>query len=374
MTQYVVTDYGVEPNSEKLQTATVQAVLDRCKNDGGQVVFPAGEYIVSSLFVYSNTQIYLCSGAKIIGSDEFSDYVEIDIAPHFNPYHDYITLAPQCEKFSYFAKDYCYAMFASVGQKNISYVFEDGSYIDGRHCFNINGDQNYRGPHTIWMTACENLRFDGVTIERSGNFAFQLDSCSDIALKNATVRRGDDGIHLNGCKDIVIENSSFETGDDCIAGLNIVNLLVKDCYVNSACDCFRLGGKNIHILNSRMIGPGKYPHRVSTAKGKNIELPDSDGRRNTNVFFCFFATEVYPMDSENIVIENCEISGVDRFLYDSQEFCVFQTGGIIKDFTLKNVTVNGLKEPSLYNTKTLFRFENLNADDENKYLILPKQQ
>ena len=152
------------------------------------------------------------------------------------------------------------------------------------------------------------------------------------------------------------------------------DLLVKDCYVNSACDCFRLGGKNIHILNSRMIGPGKYPHRVSTAKGKNIELPDSDGRRNTNVFFCFFATEVYPMDSENIVIENCEISGVDRFLYDSQEFCVFQTGGIIKDFTLKNVTVNGLKEPSLYNTKTLFRFENLNADDENKYLILPKQQ
>ena len=60
MTQYVVTDYGVEPNSEKLQTATVQAVLDRCKNDGGQVVFPAGEYIVSSLFVYSNTQIPPC--------------------------------------------------------------------------------------------------------------------------------------------------------------------------------------------------------------------------------------------------------------------------------------------------------------------------
>lgn len=263
-------------------------------------------------------------------------------------------------------------MFTSFGEKSITFSCEEGAVIDGRHCFNKEGDQGYRGPHTIWMTACDNIRFDGVAIERSGNFAFQLDGCRSVFLHHCQVRRGDDGIHLNCCVDVSIQSSRFEAGDDSIAGLNIVNLFVHNCYINSACDCFRLGGKNIHIENCRMTGPGKYPHRVTTARGKNDELADKDGRCNTFVLFCFFASDVFPMDSENIVIENCEIDGVDRFLYDANDFDVFQSGGIIKDMTLKNLVVKNLKVPSVYNKSTIFHLENIHADGESKKLLLPK--
>lgn len=366
---FIVTDYGVVAGSQKLQTAQIQAVLDRCRDKGGKVIFPAGEYVFSSLYVYSDTEIYLCKGAKLIGSDEISDYFEFDKLNTVTSYHDFIVLDPQVKHYGFTAKGYTLSMFTSVSEKNISFVCEDDSLIDGKHCFNAEGDQNYRGPHTIWMTDCKNVRFEKVVIERSGNFAFQLDGCKGVTLQKVAVRRGDDGIHLNASEDIVIEDSSFETGDDSIAGLNVVNLLVTNCYVNSACDCFRLGGKNIRIENSRMIGPGKYPHRVSTAKGKNHELPDEEGRLNTNVMFCYFASDVYPMDSENIVFENCEIDGIDRFFYDSHSFDVFQSGGIIKDLTLKNVSVKNLKLPSIVNEQTAFYFENVTVSDKDKNII-----
>ena len=35
MNRYVITDYGVIPNTDALQTEAIQKVLDLCKNGGG---------------------------------------------------------------------------------------------------------------------------------------------------------------------------------------------------------------------------------------------------------------------------------------------------------------------------------------------------
>ena len=77
---YVITDYGVIPNDPALQTEKIQAVLDLCKNGGGTVVIPAGIYRMAGVRMWSNTTIYLQSGATLIGSDECDDY-EIFRAP-----------------------------------------------------------------------------------------------------------------------------------------------------------------------------------------------------------------------------------------------------------------------------------------------------
>ena len=59
MNTYVITDYGVKSDPSLLQTAEIQAVLDLCKQDGGVVVIPAGEFLVSSLWMWSNTTLLL---------------------------------------------------------------------------------------------------------------------------------------------------------------------------------------------------------------------------------------------------------------------------------------------------------------------------
>ncbi len=364
MKNFIVTDYGVVIDSNALQTEKIQNVLDLCKNSGGRVVFPKGKYYTASLYVYSNTEIYLESGAVIIGSDEISDYSEFAIPENVEPYHDYIVLKPQIDKYNIKCEGYTLSLFTSINEKNISYIGEKDSLIDGVHCFNAKGDQDYRGPHTIWMTACENITVKGINITRSGNFALQIDGSSNVLIENINVTRGEDGVHLNCSHNVLIKNSAFETGDDCIAGLNVIDLTVDGCFISSACDDFRLGGKNILIKNSRIEGPCKYPHRVTTFKGKNCDLPDSEGRRNTNVFFCYFASDAYPMDSENIVIENCEISTVDRLLYDSNDFSVFQSGGVLKEITFKNVKLVNLALPSVYDKGTSLNFSNVTLNNE----------
>lgn len=363
---FKVTDYNVLPNTTELQTEKLQAVLDMCKPEGGRVVFSEGFYRFASVYVYSDTEIYLESGAVLIGSDEISDYRDFDIPEGVCSYHDCIVLKPQIDHFGITCDgNNALSLFKSINEKNISFTGEAGSLIDGTHCFNPNGDQGYRGPHTVWMTACENVNINGLNITRSGQFAFQLDGCKNITLKNVNVTRGDDGIHLNCSENITITDSVFECGDDCIAGLNLSGLTVDRCFISSACDSFRLGGKDILIQNCRASGPCKYPHRVSTAKFKNYDLPDNMGRCNTNVFFCFFASDAFPMDSENIVIRNCEIDTVDRFLYDLHDFGCFQTGGVIKDMTLDNVTINNLEHTCFYNKDTAFTLKNVTVTGRN---------
>ncbi len=369
---FKVTDYNVSTDSKNLQTEKIQKVLDLCKAEGGRVVFPKGEYCIGSLYVHSDTEIYLESGAVIKGSDEISDYVDIEFPDNVQPYHDYIVLKPQIDEYmeshnvDYICVGYCRAIFYSIGEKNIAYIGEKDSLIDGVHCFNAEGDQGYRGPHTIWMTACENITVKGINITRSGNFAFQMDGCSNILLENANVIRGDDGIHLDCCHNINIKNSVFETGDDCIAGLNVTDLTVENCFVSSACDDFRLGGKNIHIKGCRIEGPCKYPHRVTTFKGKNRDLPDNEGRRNTFVFFCYFCSEAFPMDSENILIEDCKINGVDRLVYAAGQFSEFQTGGTLKSISFKNVEIDNLLLPSIYSEETKVILKNVKVSSRDK--------
>ena len=74
MKDYVVTEYGVVPGKTELQTKEIQAVLDLCKEGGGRVIFPRGKYNISSLWMWSDTTLYLQKGAEIYGSTECDDY------------------------------------------------------------------------------------------------------------------------------------------------------------------------------------------------------------------------------------------------------------------------------------------------------------
>ena len=63
MTKFLVTDYGVKAGVKELQTQQFQAVLDMCKENGGIVVVPKGEYHLAAVRMWSNTTLYLQSGA-----------------------------------------------------------------------------------------------------------------------------------------------------------------------------------------------------------------------------------------------------------------------------------------------------------------------
>ena len=73
--RYVITDYGVMLGSSEVQTAKIQAVIDRAAQEGGGVVVvPQGTFMTGALFFRQGTHLEVCEGAVLKGSDRIADY------------------------------------------------------------------------------------------------------------------------------------------------------------------------------------------------------------------------------------------------------------------------------------------------------------
>ena len=150
MRRFVVTDYGVEKNSLKLQTEEFQKVFDLCKDGGGKVVVPKGKYYISSVMMWSDTTLYLEAGAEIYGSDNCEDYLVFDIPEGVEMRSD-MELITQ-----YYGKPwdtYRRAMISCYGQKNVAIIGEAGSVLDEQHCYDANGEENYRRKNFIMFSS-----------------------------------------------------------------------------------------------------------------------------------------------------------------------------------------------------------------------------
>ncbi len=71
---YNVYDFGAKGDGITLDTAAIQAALDACKAEGGTVLIPVGEYVTSSLRIYSNTALKLEDGARLIADPDEAHY------------------------------------------------------------------------------------------------------------------------------------------------------------------------------------------------------------------------------------------------------------------------------------------------------------
>lgn len=346
MNRFCLADFGVKRDSSALQTDAVQRVFDLCRASGGTVVVPAGSYHTGSLRLWSGMTLHLEKGAELFGSGECTDYQVYDV-PQGIALHTDMEMIPQY----YHGRpwpEYRRALLSAYGEENITIEGEEGSVIDGRDCYDADGEEGFRGPHGIFLSNCRNVTLRGYTIRNTGNFMHQLDTCRRVRMEHVTCLAGHDGIHLHCCEDIVIRDCVFRTGDDCIAGINIRSLLVRDCELNTSCDLFRIGGVHIAVQNCRMTGPGYYPHRMTVVRGKNDVLPREAGRHNLEYVLNYFASTSFP-DSEpshDIVFRDCTVENADRFLVYHADCGTLQSGTHLTGLTLENVKFSGLAAPS----------------------------
>ena len=344
MQKYYVTDYGVKPDSADLQTAAFQKVFDMCKAEGGMVVVPKGKYHIAALRMWSNTTLYLESGAEIYGSENCDDY-EIFPIPEGMEMRSDMELITQ-----YYGKawdTYRRAMITAYGEKNVSIIGEPNSILDGRNCFDPNGEENYRGPHIVFFSCCENVLFEGYTAQHSGNFLHEANNCRNLTMRRVTCLGGSDGIHLHCSENSLIEDCLFKTGDDCIAGINVKDLLVRRCILNTSCNLFRMGGLNIHVEDCYAYGDGYYPHRMTVVKGKNDELPREQGRHNSLWMVEYFSSQNYVEEPSDLHFKNCVFDNIKGAFFYMADMNPLQCGTRWGTLTLENVRFTDLKEASI---------------------------
>lgn len=351
---YRITDFGVVSDLSALQTEKLQTVFDMCREEGGTVIIPAGTFRTGGLRMWSDTTLILEEGARLIGSDVCEDYAVFDVPEN-------VVLRTDMEMITRYYEDrpwpeYRRSIISVYGGKNIRIIGSKDSLIDGDDCTDPNGEEGYRGPHGIFITNVENIEFEGYSIANCGNFMHQIDNCKNITMRHVTCIGGSDGIHLHCCVHTLIEDCIFHTGDDCIAGINMEDLIVRRCELNTSCDVFRAGGSDILVEDCRMWGPGIYPHGMTVVQNRGTELvrdkknrlPRECGRHNLICVLVHFASIHHPNPEpyKNVVFRNCIIENADKFLIYAPEEHIIMQGTSLAEMTLENVSFTGLKEPS----------------------------
>ncbi len=334
-----ITDFGVIPDSSELQTEKIQAAIDYCfEHGGGEVLIPQGRYYIGDIRIRSNITLHLLENAELLGSMDPEDYFHYrndKIEPLKNNqitdkgFINYSKIMGQTEYIKDNQEFKCVtaagsrwnnAIIRAVDAENIKIIGEKSSVIDGRNCYDEQGEENYRGPHAITFFNCTNIELKGYTVQHSANWAHNLHGCKNILVDGVTVLAGHDGIHSSSCTNIEVKNCEFYTGDDCFAGFANVNVHLSDSVLNSSCSAMRFGGSNVLVERCHIYGPGKYYFRgtlTAEEKRNSAPVPMSVKRNNMLSAFTYYAdySLEIPVKPSNIVITDCKIEMADRFLH-----------------------------------------------------------
>ena len=245
-----VKTFGAVGDGVTLDTKAIQETIDKTAEAGGTVYFPAGKYLIGSVFLKSNVTIYVSSGATIIGSKSLSDYKEHQ--PKLKSYNDV------------FLK---YSLFYAEDAENIS-IKGEGT-IDGQgSAFKVTTKekpQRYMNrPFVIRFVNCKNVRIENITLKNSPMWMQQYLGCQDLFINKIKVynhsNKNNDMMDIDGCKNVVISDCIGDTDDDGItlkstSPLITENVTINNCVLSSHCNAIKFGTestggfRNINISN-----------------------------------------------------------------------------------------------------------------------------
>lgn len=169
-----IRDFGAVGDGITLDTAAVQKALDCCKKNGGTVVVPGGKtYKIGTIQIYSNTELYLESGAVLKQSDRIEDLRSISIVDKSNNETD-IPSYINCE---YNGKPAHYFIYATGENIRITgYGAIDGNesiYYGTETRYHIEGAWYPRTP-LLYIENVDHFTITGVTLQNSAFWTLHM--------------------------------------------------------------------------------------------------------------------------------------------------------------------------------------------------------
>jgi len=190
---------GAFGDGKTKDTAAFQRAFDRCfAAGGGEVVVPAGEYLIGAIQLRARTTLRLEEGCVLRGSPDLADYPieRIRWEGQWENGHRALLNAADADK------------IAIVGPGRIT-----GAETLGRQ-------REPRAPALIEPLHCANVRFEGFSATYANMWLIHPTRCRDVIARDLRIRSGGgngDGIDIDSCKNVRIENCDIMTGDDPIA-------------------------------------------------------------------------------------------------------------------------------------------------------------
>lgn len=374
--QYVLTDYGVLAGSTEVQTQQIQAVIDRCAQEGGGVVVvPTGTFKTGALFFKQGTHLHLSEGAVLLGSDRIIDF-------------PILTTRIEGETCKYFA--------ALVNADGL-----DGFTITGKGTIDGNGlkywqefwirrqwnpqctNKDAQRPRLTYVSNSRNVTIQDVHLINSPFWTNHVYKSDHVRYLDCYIyaptenvyapqpKRGapsSDAIDIDACTDVMVDGCFMHVNDDAVVlkggkgtwadkdstNGNCERILIQNCHYGRVHGCLTLGSESLH--------------------DRNVILRNCQTDNANRVLWLKMRPDT-PQHYEYVLVEN--ITGhCDRFLF-IHPWTQFFKPGDRKDMPLSrcnNVTLRNIKvdTKTMLDVKTSDKYELIDFTLDGKPLDFSK--
>jgi polygalacturonase len=264
-----VRTFGAVGDGATKDTAAFQKALDACAAaNGGEVVAPAGNYLIGSIELKSYTTLRLEKDAHLIGSPDLDDYpvTKVRWEGHWIDGHRGLIFAQTA---------------THIGIVGLGTISGDPA---------LSGRAMPRRPVIIEPINCIDVRLEGFATEHKSMWSIHPTCCVNITANNLVIRStggNGDGIDVDSCTHVRIEGCDIATGDDCIAiksgrgmeGYRLArpteDVLISRCTLNdSNFACIGIGSETSGGIRNVRIEHCKFTHAKSFA----IYIKSNSGR------------------------------------------------------------------------------------------------
>jgi len=253
-----VTQTGAIGDGQTLNTAAIQAAIDRCgETGGGTVLFPAGRYVTGTLLLRSKIALRLEEVAGLLGSTNLADYRLVD------PFVDGT------------GAQMGYALIAGVDVSDVA--IEGPGSIDGRGKETLAargpGEKSKR-PFLVRFVRASGVRLSHVRMQQSAAWMAHFFQCRGVTAEGVSIlnRAGsnNDGFDIDSCENVRIRNCEIDSGDDAIclkttSARPCRDISVSGCTLKTNCAGIKFGTESMgnfegieiadcHIPEARLAG------------------------------------------------------------------------------------------------------------------------
>lgn len=368
---YNILDFGAVGDGVFINTDAIQSAIDECnKSGGGRVVVPAGTFVTGTIWLKSNVELHLSSGALLKASsnpdhyNELDDYPQNFEAPHEGWNGKHLIIAHEQENVAltgFGVIEGC----ADTAYSGPLIVTKNCYYPEGYYCIEEGGE--LRPGLLICFIECKHIKVQDVTVRKSACWNLFFHGCDYVQIRGVTVlgrkqHCNTDGLDIDACSFVTISDCLIDTGDDAIAIRDVPELL-SDKNKNKKCEYITI--TNCVLSNSTCairfgVGEGEI-HHVSVS---NLCIARSgEGLTFQTDFMAQGAVNIRDISVSNVTgdkignpcqviatgtakIENITIDGYKTNC--AGQFSFVSPNGLIKNFVLRNVDITDTTGCELY--------------------------
>jgi hypothetical protein len=322
-----VRDFGAVPNGKTKCTSAIQGAVDSCaKAGGGKVIVPPGTYLTGPIFLRSNLEFEVVTGATLIASTDLKDYPAIEgrwEGINRKVYASLIT-GDALENVTICGG----GVLEGQGefwweQQRKTTALRRQMGLEGREPENPPGAPlAWPRPRMINLYRSRNVRISGLTIRNSPAWNVHPVLCDEVWIDGLRIQSPEtsmntDGIDPDSCMNLIISNCFINVGDDCIvvkSGYRFQpgnpyppteNIVVTNCV-------FKEGHGGVVIGSETAGGVRNVAISNCVCDGTDRGLRFKTGRGRGNV--------VENIRASNVVMRDIAVAAIEvQMFYDAAE-------------------------------------------------------